>query len=492
MKIFKDSKARKAIIIASALIAFTSIFTILGNLGAGIDQDIRAIHYVISDKTLLGNIALITLLALFFCMSTFIVMNPMNRSHGRIDQNEATGLPNLFAMKNPRREQKSVIAIHVSNNLDILDELGTEGRDKIMFKVAHRIASHCHGGQVYQTDSSSFVWHGTGNIDEDIAQIDEIQKSLRSGIGYANTRIDIFTNAGIESRADLPLDRAVHNAGVAANRARNRSLSWEIYQENDTDKHWKISVVCEINTAIEQEHLWIAYQPKTDSRTNKIVGAEALVRWTHPTRGDILPEAFIPLLEKVNRTEDLTRFMLDKAIADFSSLSDCSVAVNVSPLLLGMNKLYPMIEEALEGTGFDPSRLAIEITETERFDDQAAVAELKQISALGVKISIDDYGMGNSTVNYLRILPANEVKIDRSFISNVLDNPNDSKVVKSTIRLAHDMGMKVVAEGVETAAVQAHLLGMNCDLIQGYHTGKPVPFDAFCKAIARNIIHVRQ
>jgi EAL domain-containing protein (putative c-di-GMP-specific phosphodiesterase class I) len=127
--------------------------------------------------------------------------------------------------------------------------------------------------------------------------------------------------------------------------------------------------------------------------------------------------------------------------------------------------------------------LTVEITESEKFNNPETIGELEQIHARGVRISIDDYGMGNSTVNYLRILPASELKIDRSFISNVLSNKSDRMVVASTIHLAHEMGLKVVAEGVESEDIQEYLGELQCDFIQGYHTGKPVGFVEYKEAV---------
>ena len=191
------------------------------------------------------------------------------------------------------------------------------------------------------------------------------------------------------------------------------------------------------------------------------------------------PDAFIPLLEKANRTDDLTRFMLNRAVRDFSQMPGCTVAVNVSPLMIGTGKLFAMVKSALERNEFEPSCLTIEVTESERFTRQESIKELEDMKRLGVKISIDDYGMGNSTVNYLKILPADELKIDRSFISNMLTSHSDRIVVGSTIRLAHEMGLKVVAEGVESAEIQTCLREMGCDFIQGYHTGRPVNIEDY-------------
>ena len=432
------------------------------------------------------NIAILpvgdALLTIAYSLLAVTTLDILRYFYGRMTKNEATGLPNMMALKKSPNQKTGMIVMHVSNNLDILSELGAEGRDKIMVKVAQRIEMAIPGRRVYQIDSSSFTWRANSTSDEDIAQIESIQNTLRSGISFATATIDIFTNAGIELSKNLSVEKAVENAGIAANRANARGISWEIYKEGDTDEMWKISVVSEINSAIKQGHLWVAYQPKVDGKTDKIIGAEALVRWKHPTRGDVRPDAFIPLLEKANRTEDLTRFMIDQATKDFATLGCCSVAVNVSPLMIGQGKLLAMVKDALAKNSYEPSRLTIEVTESEKFNDPTAIAELQKVRDLGVKISIDDYGMGNSTVNYLRILPANELKIDRSFIANMLTNNSDRVVVASTIQLAHEMDLKVVAEGVESAEIQSYLSKLGCDIIQGYHTGKPIPFSLFSEA----------
>ena len=426
----------------------------------------------------IGDSMLVLVSAAIAC----VTLDVIRYFYSRMTRNEGTGLPNLLAMKRAPQEPCSTIVLNISNHLDILSELGSEGRDKVMTKVAQRIELGSRGKNVYQIDSSSFAWRGSGHSEDDIEQVEAIQALLRAGVSYANATIDIFANAGIDVDLEASIEQAVNNAGIAANRANSRGISWEIYKEDDTDEHWKISVVSEITTAIEKGHLWVAYQPKVDSKTSNVIGAEALVRWKHPTRGDIRPDAFIPLLEKANRTEDLTRFMFERAMEDFSKLDGCTVAVNVSPLMIGEGKLLKMVKASLQKTGFKPGRLTVEITESERFTNPRAVAELEDVRKLGVKISIDDYGMGNSTVNYLRILPADELKIDRSFISNVLANKSDRVVVASTINLAHEMGLKVVAEGVESADIQAYLNELHCDFIQGYHTGRPVGFDEFLEA----------
>ena len=434
-----------------------------------------------------SNIAEITIgssmLTIMFLLVASASLHVLRYFYGKITQNEGTGIPNLLAMRVAAHDPGMTIALSVRNHIDILSELGSEGRDKIMAKLARCIELGSNGRIIYQVDASTFAWRGGNDLDIELGNIETLLTLLRPGISYGNGNIDIHVTVGIEQNSSLGAEQSVTNATIACNRAADRGIAWEVYESGDNAEHWKISVVSEITTAIANEDLWVAYQPKVDSVTGKVMGAEALVRWKHPTRGDVRPDAFIPLLEKANRTDELTRYMLNKAIRDFTTISDCSIAVNVSPLMVGNGKLLSMVKNALDTTGFEPARLTIEVTESERFAAESALEELDAIHQLGVKISIDDYGMGNSTVNYLRILPADELKIDRSFISNVLANRSDKMVVASTINLAHEMGLKVVAEGVESAEIQAYLKELRCDFIQGYHTGKPVGFDEFKAAL---------
>lgn len=414
-----------------------------------------------------------------FLLAVTALVHMIRYFYSRMTQNEGTGIPNLTAMKLGSHDPGATLVMSIRNHVDIISELGSEGRDRVMAKVAKILEMGSNGRMIYQVDASTFAWRGGNDIEHEITQIEGLLAMMRSGVGFGNGKVDIHAIAGIEKDNTLSIDRAVTNATIASNRAAERGIGWEIYEANDTEEMWKISVVSEISTAIENEDLWVAYQPKVDSKDGAIIGAEALVRWKHPTRGDVRPDAFIPLLEKANRTDDLTRFMLNRAVRDFSQMPGCTVAVNVSPLMIGTGKLFAMVKNALEQNDFEPSCLTIEVTESERFTRQESIKELEDMKSLGVKISIDDYGMGNSTVNYLKILPADELKIDRSFISNMLTSHSDRIVVGSTIRLAHEMGLKVVAEGVESAEIQACLREMGCDFIQGYHTGRPVNIEDY-------------
>ena len=267
---------------------------------------------------------------------------------------------------------------------------------------------------------------------------------------------------------------------LAAERAAQRGLSWEKYEADDDGGSWRLSLLGDLDRAIDHGEVWVAYQPKYDLETRSIMGAEALARWSHPERGDIRPDLFIPIVEENGRIEKLTLHVLHHAILDFSSLDDSlSVAVNVSMRMIGRNRLVEPIRAMLDKYHMDARRLTLEITESAAMAGAAGIQELNRLRDLGVNISIDDYGTGQSTLSYLKTLPATELKIDRSFVQLIRTSKSDATVVDSTIKLAHALGLKVVAEGVDNEEVLILLEAMDCDIIQGYHIGEPATLDRF-------------
>ena len=249
-----------------------------------------------------------------------------------------------------------------------------------------------------------------------------------------------------------------------------------------------MSLLARLDRAIDNGELWVAYQPKVDCLTGQMIGAEALVRWTHPEKGQVYPDQFIGAAEQGGRIERLTYFVLEEAIAAAASINRTrrhfTVAVNLSVLLLSSDSLVPTVKALLRKHGVAPELLTLEVTETstlESFADQ--LANLHQLSAMGVQLSIDDYGTGFSTLEYLRRIPASELKIDRSFVSMLGSSQSDRIMVNSTIQLAHSLGRKVVAEGVENEEILDTLKRMRCDIVQGYLTGAPLPLSELVERI---------
>ena len=409
------------------------------------------------------------------------------QTHKRLTTNETTGIPNIKAMKQAKKITGSTMALQVHNQINILSELGQDGCDKVMEKISQMIGLGTRGRDVYQINANSFAWQTDVDEASTVYQVEAILGFMRVGVPYQGTLIDVNATIGMLIEPEDDITKAVNYAMIAATRAIDNIEKHEKYTDKSSEEHWKITVVSEVDNAIKNNNLWAAYQPKVNSLTGEITGAEALVRWEHPEKGNIRPDLFIPYLEKANRIDDLTVYMLERAMQDFSEIdSNITVSVNVAPQMLGQNKLLKLVSDMLIKHDFDPGRLVIEVTESESFKEGDTIAELEALRDMGIGISIDDYGTGFSTLNYLKLIPANEIKIDRSFVSSILENQRDIRLVDSTIKLAHELGMKVVAEGVETQEILDVLGQIGCDTIQGYYTGKPMDLKFFKMFVTRN------
>ncbi|HEY0582947.1 MAG TPA: EAL domain-containing protein, partial [Chloroflexota bacterium] len=226
------------------------------------------------------------------------------------------------------------------------------------------------------------------------------------------------------------------------------------------------------------------YQPKADMGSRRIGSVEALVRWRHPQRGLVPPDEFIPLAEQSGQVRALSRWVLNAALCQARAWSDAgrglSIAVNLSMRDLQDPGLPEMIAAALTHWGVQPSMLAVEITESTLMADPAQAMEIvRRINAMGVSIAIDDFGTGYSSLAYLKRLAVNELKVDRSFVRHVASDSHDVAIVRSTISLAHELGLQVVAEGIEDDATWDLLRRLGCDTAQGYLISKPLPVREF-------------
>ncbi|HEX4847581.1 MAG TPA: EAL domain-containing protein, partial [Novosphingobium sp.] len=260
-------------------------------------------------------------------------------------------------------------------------------------------------------------------------------------------------------------------------------------QEADEDRAWELSLMSELDAAIDAGDIWVAYQPQFSLKTSGITGVEALVRWQHPERGAISPEAFIAPAEAHNRMLRLTLNILRQATIACRPIIDANpgfrLSVNLSASLLEHPQLADKIGAILFMTGFPASSLTLEVTESAPFSEHAAVtANLNELAGIGIELSIDDYGTGNATLEYLRTVPCQEIKIDRRFVSGLTTNASDRLLVESTIELAHGLGRRVIAEGIEDQATLERLRAAGCDIAQGYFLAKPMRIEALVKLVA--------
>lgn len=241
----------------------------------------------------------------------------------------------------------------------------------------------------------------------------------------------------------------------------------------------------ELEKAIKNREFELYYQPKISTRSFMPCGAEALIRWNNPKRGFVSPEVFIPLADRTGRMEPLTMFVLNTALKHASQWPrELSVSINLSPKTLQYDELVEMLEGSLKLWDFEPSRLIIEITEGALMDNpEESFQVLNSIRRLGVKISIDDFGTGYSSLAYFKNIPADELKIDKSFVLNMFDDEGDKKIVRAIVQLSKQFGLEITAEGVEDERTSRILAEFECDRLQGYHYSRPLPSNDFLEWI---------
>lgn len=272
----------------------------------------------------------------------------------------------------------------------------------------------------------------------------------------------------------------VQRADVAMYVAKRNNLGLSVYDPNqDTHSIGRLALMTEFRSAIENQSLEIVYQPKVDVRTKEIIGAEALMRWNHPERGYIDPDEFIPLAEQTGLIKPLTSWALEQAVKQCmiwrEIWPDFNMAVNLSVHNLHDVALLNQVRDLIANHDMPPSCLTLEITEGDIMTDPIRAKEiLEAFHMMGITLAIDDFGTGYSSLSYLKQLPVDELKIDKSFVMEMTQDENDAVIVRATIELAHNLGLKTVAEGVVNQETWDHLLTLNCDSAQGYFISRPV------------------
>jgi EAL domain-containing protein (putative c-di-GMP-specific phosphodiesterase class I) len=267
--------------------------------------------------------------------------------------------------------------------------------------------------------------------------------------------------------------------------AKRANTGFALYTaEQDQHSPMRLAMVGELRRAIETNELSLYFQPKVSLTDNRVECVEALVRWQHPRHGLLGPDQFVPIAEQTGLVRPLARWVLDAALRQCNRWRqqhiDMAVAVNLSMRNLHDPEIVEMIRHALTRWGIPPARLIIEITESSLMADAAHALEvLERLRAMGVGVSIDDFGTGYSSLAYLKQLPVGELKIDKSFVAHMANDTNDTAIVRSTIALAHDLGLRVVAEGIEDQQTWELLASLGCDVAQGFFISRPLSVAAF-------------
>jgi EAL domain-containing protein (putative c-di-GMP-specific phosphodiesterase class I) len=297
--------------------------------------------------------------------------------------------------------------------------------------------------------------------------------SIEASIGYVVAPAD-----------GSDVDELLQLADVAMYEAKRQHAG--VVHYDNTQNHYdasNLALVAELRHAIDANQLVLHYQPKTRLDDHRVEAVEALVRWQHPEHGLLYPDRFVPLAEQTDLIDKLTEWVVTNALKELVALGplnqELTVAVNVSARNLGRPGFADQVFSALSDAGVPAHRLIVEVTETALMTDPGrATAVLGELSAAGVRISLDDFGQGQTSLGYLSTLPIYELKIDKSFVTDMTDNPAHAAIVRSIVELGHNLAFSVVAEGVETQVVLSDLSQTGCDLAQGYLFARPMPAEA--------------
>ena len=411
------------------------------------------------------------------------------RSKSRGLVNPLTGLPNLAALAADRSGRDlPLVAVRVHNYAEIASTLDAAGERQFIEQIVARLTLGQQDRRIYQGDEGIFAWFAAKGTPF-ASHLDALHALFRSPVRVGHTSIDAVLSFGVELGSSRSPTSRLGSALVAADEADAESLKWKFHDPARLeDVPWRLSLLSQLDKATANGEVWLAYQPKLELATGRTIGAEALARWTHPEKGPISPTEFIAAAEQHDRIEPLTDFVLDKAVEAAARIGqrgiDFGIAVNLSARMLNDRRLPSKVATILDRHGLDPARLTLELTETAAVSGSGHGIELlAALRELGVKIAIDDYGTGLSTLEYLKKIPASEIKIDQSFVKSMRDNRSDLIMVQSTIALAHSLDRTVVAEGVEDSQSLEQLTMLKCDVAQGFVIGRPMSFEELVRRL---------
>jgi diguanylate cyclase (GGDEF)-like protein len=406
-----------------------------------------------------------------------------------------TGLPNrvLFrdrleqALHSARRNpgEVAVMFLDLDRFKEVNDTLGHESGDILLREVGQRLAHSLRAGDsVARLGGDEFAVLASGLDDADGALV--VARKLRQAVEWPFTlrglTLEVEASIGIalfpEHGTDV--DTLLRHADVAMYQSKEAHSGAGIYSpERDVYSPDRLKLLGELRRAIEKGELVLHYQPKINLRTSEVLGFEALVRWQHPEQGLLSPERFVPFAEHTGLIKPLTRYVMREAVRSCSQWVqlglDLSVAVNLSSRDLLDLHLPDEVRLLLNETEMDPGRLELEITENTILSDPVRTRTiLGRLKDLGVRLAIDDFGSGYSSLGYLKRLPLDVLKIDKSFVMSMMADDDSAAIVRSTIDLAHNLGLEVVAEGVATEHISAVLAALHCDAAQGFYFAGPI------------------
>jgi diguanylate cyclase (GGDEF)-like protein len=463
-------------------------------------HDLESLNRVLTPLVFLTGLLISALLALITRGHRRVLDAERAQALHDSQHDPLTGLPNRALLTerltrslrgDPKRLPHTVLLIVNLNRFkSINDTFGYQHGDELIAQVATRLKDRVGAsGSVAHLGADEFaiLLPAAPDLVEALAIVADFQESLQVPFLVEGIELEIEASTGIASSPEHGHDAAtlLRHADVAMHVAKSTGLGSMLY-DPVADEHTpaKVTLLSDLRRGIDREELFLQYQPKVDLQTGGIAGVEALVRWDHPERGLLPPDSFIPLAENSGLIGPLTDFVLCAALAQgrawIQAGRPTTVAVNLSARNLLDETMPSRISDLLEQSGLPAELLVLEVTESAIMLDPAKGQRLlNQLAALGVRIAIDDFGTGYTSLGQLQYLPVHELKIDRSFVKTLEHDPRSAHIVRNIINLGHDLGLVIVAEGIEDQRTMDLLTRFGCDIGQGYYLSLPVAPEAF-------------
>lgn len=421
---------------------------------------------------------------------------PHSRSSLHHRQSVLERLRDAAAIANTRHRRIAVVVIDLDQFQRINESLGHAVGDQVLDVMAARLATHVPEPHVLgRLGSDEFVAILLDPPEEEacIKQVRQLQATLATPIQTPEQEVVVTASIGM-SMSNGPVqsaDSLLQQADIAVHRAKKAGRSQLVLHSDDTPSvaDNELQTELALRSALLNEEVWLAYQPQVDMRTEEIIGCEALIRWDHPTLGQVPPDLFIPVAESSGLIASLGRWVLQTACHDARRMleyahPDFLMSVNVSAQQFLAGTIVEDVRAALTTSSLPPQCLELEITESLLIHDHEQTSQaLHTLRELGVRIAIDDFGTGYSSLAYLLRYPVDKLKIDRSFIEHLGTSKHDATLTSAIIAMAHQLEMTVVAEGVEQTDQGQFLSQHACDIAQGYLYGRAVPADRFLQQI---------
>jgi len=395
------------------------------------------------------------------------------------------------AIREGRRNDKklALLMMDLDRFKEINDTLGHHFGDLLLMQVSRRLLEVLRGSDtVARLGGDEFAVLAVVSDEEDAVGVaDKIREIIDKEFVVEDHILSIGISIGIAMfpRDGDDVNTLIQKADVAMYMAKQTNSGYALY-DSQQDPHSlnRLTLIAELRHAIEFNELELYYQPKVDLKTRRVSAIEALVRWRHPRRGLMEPDLFIPIAEQTGLIRPLTHWVLTEAVQQIAHWRKTGLAIDMAVNLSGSNlhdiQLPTFVRRLVEAWQVEPSWLVLEITESAIMSNPSSAMDiLLELDTMGVNLSVDDFGTGYSSLGHLKQLPVDEIKVDRSFVMEMAENENDAVIVRATIDLAHNLGLKVIAEGVETEDVLQMLKVLNCDMVQGYFVSRPLSRDDF-------------